>query len=313
MTRTLKGFAAAGVLALSGSLFAQTTAPEIAFDSDRRPAQDARQRVRRRGRRRRTEFEGADLRLHADRSSRTRHSATTGRSTGTARASISSTRPASTSASSGRTSTGSTRPSGCASIRRTTSGRSTRARIRWSSSTAKGAWPSCSDGSLKRSPSGPVLPPGAPAPAAGAGADARSAGGARRAAPAEAGEPGGRRWWRRQGRRAGRTSRSRHAGLDVQPPVGRGLGQGRQHLHCGWHERQREPHREVRPRRQLHQAVGLDRLRAGAVQRAEGARRGRAGQRLRRSTPATSASRCSTATATSSRSSPTSARRSRCA
>src|SRR4030095_8611140 len=33
MTRTLKGFAAAGVLALSGSLFAQTTAPEIAFDS----------------------------------------------------------------------------------------------------------------------------------------------------------------------------------------------------------------------------------------------------------------------------------------
>src|SRR5213083_2489192 len=33
MTRTCKGFAAAGVLALSGSLFAQTTAPEIAFDS----------------------------------------------------------------------------------------------------------------------------------------------------------------------------------------------------------------------------------------------------------------------------------------
>ena len=29
----------------------------------------------------------------------------------------------------------------------------------------------------------------------------------------------------------GRTSRSRHAGLDVQPAVGRRLGQGRQHLH----------------------------------------------------------------------------------
>src|SRR4249920_862032 len=33
MMRTCKGFAAAGVLALSGSLFAQTAAPEIAFDS----------------------------------------------------------------------------------------------------------------------------------------------------------------------------------------------------------------------------------------------------------------------------------------
>src|SRR6185295_16849698 len=33
MTRTCKGFAAAGVLALGGSLFAQTAAPEIAFDS----------------------------------------------------------------------------------------------------------------------------------------------------------------------------------------------------------------------------------------------------------------------------------------
>ena len=69
MTRTLKGFAAAGVLALSGSLVAQTAVPEIAFDVNGRPAQDAERRLRRRGRRRRTEFEGTDLRLHADRSS----------------------------------------------------------------------------------------------------------------------------------------------------------------------------------------------------------------------------------------------------
>src|SRR5687767_6015958 len=33
MTRTLKGFVAAGILAFSGSLIAQSSAPEIAFDS----------------------------------------------------------------------------------------------------------------------------------------------------------------------------------------------------------------------------------------------------------------------------------------
>ena len=69
MTRILTAFVAAAVLALGGSLVAQTSVQELAFDAQRRSAQDAGRHPRRRGRRRRRQFEGPDLRLHADRTS----------------------------------------------------------------------------------------------------------------------------------------------------------------------------------------------------------------------------------------------------
>ena len=75
--------------------------------------------------------------------------------------------------------------------------------------------------------------------------------------------------------------RSRHAGIELQPAVGRRLGSRRQHLR-GRRPRHQQSRREVRQGRPLHRALGLDRQRPGPVQRREGDRHRRAGQRLRR-------------------------------
>ena len=70
MTRTAQGFVAAAVLALGGVAGRRRApCPEIAFDTNADLLQDAERRLRRRGRRRRRQFEGPDLRLHAHRSS----------------------------------------------------------------------------------------------------------------------------------------------------------------------------------------------------------------------------------------------------
>ncbi len=63
-----------------GSLVAQIGGSGNRVRHQRRSPQDAVRHPRRRGRRRRRELEGTDLRLHADRPSRTRRSATTARS-----------------------------------------------------------------------------------------------------------------------------------------------------------------------------------------------------------------------------------------
>ena len=103
-------------------------------------------------------------------------------------------------------------------------------------------------------------------------------------------------------------SRIRHAGIGLQPSDRRRLGSRRQHLHRRRH-RQQQPRREVRQGRPVHQALGLDRLRPGPVQRREGARDRRAGQRLRRRRRQQADPGVRRATAPSSRSSATSARR----
>ena len=78
-----------------------------------------------------------------------------------------------------------------------------------------------------------------------------------------------------------RRARIGHSRLGLQPSDRRGVGQGRQHLRRRRHRHQ-QPHRQVRQGRPVHHALGLDRHRAGPVQRREGARDRRAGQRLRR-------------------------------
>ena len=69
MTRTFKGFVAAALLAFGGSLARPVGARRDRVRQQRRSAEDAGRRLRRRGRRRRAEFEGPDLRLHAHRTS----------------------------------------------------------------------------------------------------------------------------------------------------------------------------------------------------------------------------------------------------
>ena len=253
-----------------------------------------------------TEFEGPDLRLHADGPSVRDARRQPDVLRAAARGCSSSTGPASSSASSDRTSTASTPRSACGSIRRTTSGRSTRRRIRWSSSTREGRVALV----LGRKPETISVRPGrrpaaaAAVPDAGRGGPQRPGRSRRRRLPAAArrGGGGGR------GGRGGGLPGAGHAGLHVQPSDRRRVGPRRQHLHRRRH-RQHQPHCQVRQGRPLHQAVGIDRFGERAVHRRE-----EPGRSTRRATstwptPATSASRCSTATATSSRSSGTSARR----
>ena len=256
-THTHRRSSAAAVLAFGGSLVAQIGGSGDRLRLRRRSAEDAGRHLRRRSRRRRRQFEGPDLRLHAHRPSvrdarRQPHVLARRLAAVPVRS-----RPASSCASSGQDVYGFNAAIGL---------RVDPQDNVWTiDAAANQVVKFDAEGSvalvLGRKPEAIGVRPGRLrrrrrrrrrpvrraarrrrlAARRGAGGGGAGGGGQAAAGPPGSGTPGS----------------------TLQPPDRRRVGQGRQHLRRRRH-RQQQPHRQVRQGRPLHQAVGLDRRRTRA-------------------------------------------------